>query len=1589
MLECDDITIELSREQAVASNGNATWTNQIPPLILEEGDTITCKGGWISVSNSGDNSIEVFDQQNPSNDSVDASFKVSYYKTMDTKNVVAFPYHSFSLVEGETDLLGTGFSKPLPIGEYESPTIEDYQSADYTDYQISHYNSVPKLTFDDGETYSINITESSSLSNLIHTKDSDKYEEGEDYLLFLTNADMKQGHRDLCNTGNYYTALYRKSDGSYDLLQRKVEISIPKGYYSPNNLASYITEQLQTKYFNEQVGDTTETWTNQGRYVVGMTPVAVPNINESLFYGNVNNESKITDFLSLNTSPFEVLDTTDPTDPTMTIGIATGLTTIFQDVSIVDVGFGRAFQRSRDGATFVFFLTYFQIEVTPDSEKDKYDLDYIMTMANEVSGQGTKFQTATNETIYQNIQRYDGDNNGFRLNIAFMIPSITYNTGDASGLNGGTATNQALWGGYISQNDNYPYQNPFYINPLQKAVEYVDPTAEKPYGSYKIIVTGENYYPTSYGLPNNSQYIIFPTSMDSLFLGNTWLTNEQVTSFKTDYPDGYALNSDVVISVGGNIKIASDFSVGSKLYSNRLPLGVPIYSGLPKLYTKLRDPDFFVSTIVNNNSIYSWMPVFSKARIDGGYQPDPKLPNFNEAVTLPYPSLDVKNASTRDVTTGIDYKNGNKYLGQTSTNWNRWTLKNWEEPPKVESDDPSTETDVMPILRKYPLFMSYGMLTNLPPAYLNSKGIIVYKDDYDATFPDMIDPTITTISFNTADQTGNVIFTSSNMNKVGNNGLTMVENWYNFIQAQIDDGLIDIELGTHTYDGEEYFYAYTHFCMTDTLDTIDDDPILSTNGSDEALRNRPRGLIVRIHKNTFVNKLNLQSVKTTARFFNQGFLISNEFKIGCPVVSWIYDKIQTIEGTRDTNFGFQDYNVVTEGTSTIDFSLSIMNLYDAGIRFGWGYSYRKMGWRNYTSMLVSYSLEESDATSMMFNSDGNRMDKNASKYNPNNVDATEWGSITYNPRVYLGADSASLQFDTDGSSRFYFTDMFITNKISSKYFEGTSNNDGGALQPSVQKPFYNPYGAVTSGISETPQVGSDDTTSVPPTFSEDLPANSNAGLEIIQYNKTKRDLYNDALFQLAPEITKHIPVITTIQPTFLPYNSSTTSIENAEQGNYITGNWFGAMYPTDTDFSTRFFCFDQDCRHHTFNVNTYTYDHTINLDTSSPALYGLPDGDGVVTNEWTNYEGSYLPTSTTLGSKYFAPTNFWGSFPTDQGFIERTSEAGTSRPDKSVIYDTLGGIQVYNWGQYGRDNWTDSFWDMIGFKLTDLMPTPFPYCSQQRNFTTNFMTESTELFRTHSYPMRQDADLTSSGFVSVNSNIQGYLQYTIQYPRKDIISSVGLQGINNLEQNCYVLVAGTSQPSLNSFPYQFGAYTAVDLNPAGASLLNGQLVNNDFAIAFTSSTKNYASDVADKLQSPFYLIRSDLPDDNYKYTNNAEVPSIMPILAVISKQYGATGDWYYSGDSVNMEFVNKRRRVLTEIRLSITEKSGKVANTIQPKSTIFVKINRAGVRQRENKDGTFNNDIVETEDIERTLDDKQLKLYEEEIEDLLMGSSFP
>ena len=1602
MLNCDEVVIELSREQAVSSNGNATWSNIIPDLILEEGDVITCEGGWISVSNSGDNSIEVLDLQNPENDSVDASFYVSYYKVMDTKNIVAMPYHSLKLTLTDENELGTGFKKILPIGEYTSPTPADLAGSD--DYKIEHYYGVPmvKVGADDGGDLYANLTAIQTYESLTHERDSDRWDEtAETYEDFLKNTSLKQGMRDSANTGNYYTALYRKENGGYDLLQRKVDVVIPKGYYSPDNLASFITEQLQTKYYNESVGNNPpETWTNCGRYVVGMTPVATPQINLGLTNGQVDTQGTSTpetriDFLSTNSSPYTFTSGGDQysgiKNP-ITMSAGTGFSNYNKNIKITNMlipdnlpndDYVPNFNNGVKGQGWV--ANYITFEYTPTGIDDYNDWRYLELLANEWSGLSSKFHQETNGTIYTPSMPYD---NGFQLSCSFLINTITSSIPSPEAV---------IWVGGIYNTIGGDYNHPEISEDIQPIMTRDDGNE---FPTFIVRTTIKNYaltalpdYPAgislSLAVPARPNPV---TPQNQSLNGYVW---DAITYpiFTDQFPNGIDIDGGVVMSAGGCVR-AYNYAVWLPYrYNYRLPIGCPMYVGMTR---QIDIGGNWKTTLVNNATGYAWNAFEVQNAVDVKYLPDEATPSPDIPTDIPTSTYTIDGTS-------MNYTNGNKFLGMTCANFNRWSLKNNDEPPKV-IDTPETEPNVMPILRKYPLFMKAGMETNTR-AYIANEG---YAPIGDVIYPDYIDAVISNLKLTSAvSPDGRYIFTHNNYNTILPSGMTALEAWYKFIQAQVQDGLIDIDAGTHTTNNIEYFYAYTHFCLRDapleTLSSSGGETPLNYEGSDEAIRNRPRGLLVRIHKASFLNPTaivlapslkslipNLLLDTSPTPYFSRGMLIAGRtadgLKLGCPTYSWIADTISA--GSTDTptyykvgdNYvltgetlgvsslvGFNDYNIVPDGSTTIDLTAKLSDLQTAGVRMSWGYSYKKTGWRNFTSMLCSYALEESDATSFMFDSTANRMDKNANRFNPNNPDATSWGSLIYNPRIYLGADQANLVFDADGSSRFYWSNFFLTNKIGNKYFEGTENSTGGTLQPSIQDPFYTIYKGFAYGVEGTPDENGNTE------WSNDIPANSEAGTEIIQYNKSKQSLYNDGLFQLAPEITKHKPI--------LMGQSANTS----EQGNYVSGNWFNYAYPIDCDLQTRFFCFDADVRYNTFGLGEYQYDHSIK-NSSNFVDFGKPDN--IQPYSWVGWDEVIdASTLTDEGAKYLTTSRFWGSMSGDSGFIEKTSEAGTCRPDPLVIYDSVGGIQVFNWGDYTRENWSNSFWDTIGFTSTDMMPNPFQYCGQQRNFTANFMTPSSSTFRTHSYPMRNDADLTDSGFVSITTTLQGQPQYVLQYPRKNYITSLGLQGINNLEQKAYSYVGGVSPYSLTGsteFPFQYDAWVEMAKSGGGATYINGQLIPEEFAILYTESTKNYASDVADKLQSPFYLIRSNLAEDNFKYANNSVVPSVHPIMGVISKQYGATSDWYYSTDSVNMVFTNRRRRVLNEVKISITEKSGRVANTIQPKSTIFFKIRR-GISSPTADNIRFDTDTENLTAIEEAMNKKQSDLYEEEIALLLGG----
>ena len=250
--------------------------------------------------------------------------------------------------------------------------------------------------------------------------------------------------------------------------------------------------------------------------------------------------------------------------------------------------------------------------------------------------------------------------------------------------------------------------------------------------------------------------------------------------------------------------------------------------------------------------------------------------------------------------------------------------------------------------------------------------------------------------------------------------------------------------------------------------------------------------------------------------------------------------------------------------------------------------------------------------------------------------------------------------------------------------------------------------------------------------------------------------------------------------------------------------------------------------------------------------------------------------------------------------------------------------------------------------------------------------------------MRTDGELITSGFVSINTNIMGALQYQLKYPRTTYIGQGGIPAVNNLVEQVVSFQGGNVITDATGIGDSLDGGTVILSSNAGASEINNQLVNNDFYIIeedVTYGTKIEASQYPNKLKSPFYLVRSSLPDDNYKYLNNSVQNAILPVVSVANNQYGATSDFYYSDDFTDITFTNRRKRVLNEIKIEITDNDGNLATTLSDNSSIFFKI----IRRSPNPDVALYPNKFDSDDLvnlEQKLDKKQMKLYQDEIDDL-------
>ena len=1758
----NEIIIECSRQQAVVNNGNSTWRTQTQPIILNEGDKIEMIGSLINTQNSGDEAIEVYNQQNRKSKEVDASFKFSYYKTANAMNMVAFPYHSLSI----QSCLGKGVDKFI-VGYSQETYAKMYGEPMILNPDVAAFGG----TDWGGNTYKNSVA--NSLQMILHKPNSEAYDKSvynsySDFLKNLGNTDQAtffdkypQGNRDVINTGNIYTLCFQNNETTetnpygFELLEREVQIKLPCGFYSPTELAATISQQMTTIYFNKDVvGDLPETWSNGDRYVKCMTSVAQPNhaITAGNFFGT-QDRSNPTDFnimwngstaltqaargtmghqtmasCSNGLSTGDVPDTANPPNIYTPLQNQTNQPFYFIDQNpniypagiwsspaemyrgygsdiVADSGFMNQFSGQisrvyRDSGVSNTISTeidprLIDVELIASNDEELQQLLYLQFMYYQYSGASSPHQlnAPVPSNANPNMPFYTDNNpcgNYPLFNLVFGVMNQKYANGDSAYVNASVAGEDCYMYGLLNK-DTQPAGLWGDGSPPRFEQDAVN--------KYKFTIT--NIVLTiAYswdGNAGNYNFVNIKPELSANMPGGSFPINQNIwlscggTLFSNARPD----NGN---TLGWNGQFGTwyiNYCPYNRQYTTQVPTNAPVVMG--KNYVKslaYNDNSSTVSTIAAGGNIwtgtqggasggaydewlgnfwlYSASTPFSWSAYRHRYSVDNYEGNFNQ-YSSNTGDLAIDDSDPLLPNSFNDYQSGVHAMGCSVMNHNRWSLYNWEI-GDTTTDDKSE--NLFPFLRKYPLWTKAGTALYTQ----NNSTIYIQNEVRTGRKMPMMDGVLAgsnwdALNFRNIDQENKMIAeakpfiwdklpTSCGCVEVDlldeDSIYTRTTLWYNFIVSQIDDGLIDMDVGTETYNyfekiNQEFFSAFTHVGITFSND--DDLPAYTGlnqggGGNDITWRERPRGLITLVHKTSFLNPNVIYDYDTgkiveykdiiydkDKIYFLNGMSLQykdatpDNWYIGMPTRSWIYDRSMYVEDEAIINFGFMDYNLtIDDGTTNwvIDLTGSIDDLRlskpdDTTFKIGWGYSYCKNAWRNFTSMLCSYNPTSSGQTQALCNPEVNRM--NTSVKN-DKWDASDWGGQTFTDRILVGGRSPSLAWDND-RGRFFFEAFYLPQQLANKYYEG-QNNEGNAvnLVSTTQNPFQYPNKDNVSGYSRVvDSTGAGEDIAYQNT-ENDIPLNANAGADVLQYNKEKWELVNNGLYQLVPEQTKHDMFDWGIETQFNGYalGIPPNAYFACEEADSPVGYYYQNAQNWNETLDFTLFCFDADVRYNNwlFGVANFSHSQVADLQTGT-RLY--PE-NWDATNKPIQYDsGNYPPFDTALSSDppYYGDgwsiSYYWGACSGDWGYKQYkspitkllntpNSEAASARPDPTIIYGEKCGLQVYNWGKNAtRENWDNSFWSVLGFERQDLLPSPYVYCNQTRNFTTNFLSDyvvdfyNNDILKNQSFPIRNNAALTDTGFISVTSSVINGLQYTLQYPRDNYISQVGLEGINKNGYAYASCIGGTiksidnptskgvrswkefiwfrREPSMKEIEYIQG----------GASFENGQLILNDFTIFKDDETdfgtRIYSNKLPQKIQNPFYIIRASLSDEavSGSYINNAEYPSLMPVMGTILLQYGITTQYFYSENVSQLTFTNTRSRVITYVDVDITDNYGNAATTLEDKSTIFFKITRATIDPDAPiiRAGEELNRLGDIQVEELEMDKEQRRQYEEEIKDLL------
>lgn len=1573
----DEILLELNRRQAlIGTSSNASWTNTIPNLKLNKGDQIRFLGGWLNVKNSGDQSIEITNIENP-NDDIDISFLFSFYKTLNAQNVITFPYHSYKwTTENSYDqsYLGYGFSAdPLATGR------NDWNLSNTTNAPL--LNGITANPYMDSGFLNKSLAKYATYDSLINEQDADKYNLSRDtgYIHFLVNAGLRQGWRDEANNNDRYTLMYQKTSGKWDVYTQKVDAKFKPSYLTPENIASFITESMQQqRKLVTSYKDTTpikEVWTNSGRFFQCLEPFALPNVNCSTVPSGFFRAG--TDATNSNTKPLSTQASWGSI--ASDCPAQTGFITDF-DLTPTEITYEDPTQ------TVIGVGNYCRIrgDYEPTSKNDARMWNYIFHMARKYTGSNSLYGK---QTVTQSNYMYGTDGTDITMpsspsttELDAGYPQITaysvhklklhnpeekfYQIGISNkdeqgfqGVNGSGTIGGTAFGSMAFFNPANPLPNST-LAVSNFPISFDANTGQ--YGKYSMEIflysvddqsqTGVTFSGNSAGMT----VALNPTLKLRLSVGGNPIQDLFVLA------DPPPMGSPLI--VGNECNTYAGQPIGNTEFNANFPANKTVQFAYRMMETQTKDPFTFMPYILDVSG--------GKLDLADGTSAT------SDAFTL--------NINTHINHSKIDYTAGNRAIGCTAMNFHRWSLLNFQKP--AQTDDPENEISFTPTLVKFPNFRKTGC------ELWNTHGFMMN-----------LDRNLSTVTFHPREQDTNFLVEEENYPSLAS-VKTRCEKYRNFFNAQIDDGMIDPSQTQLTDSGgRSYFPAYIHIGLELGASNYRAN---GTKGSGVSWRERPRGFLISVDEASFNSPDPIISSNNPDSGYIGGvrYIIdsSGNYKIYVQGYSWIYDKSFTSIWQNEStgqdfpttcNFGYLDINAVSTsnwtGGSSVTYTLAKLKdalgnsvklqECDNGVanilNLGFGFSDENNAWRGNMGYLCSSDVRKAESYQYLYSSTKNRQSSNyecwyETQSRPKLLYEKGDGFVEYSNRIFIGAREPLLQFATDGSSRFFFSQLFNPIQVSNEYDAGTTIADETEIQNNCCFTLYN----LVDKLSENVTITLGDSSTSPPTpdtFSVNIPTNEEAGNDAVFYQRKIWNISHDGLMILAPEIPKHFPMNWKMKSA-VPNNT------NRFCGNQWGNGTFYYNYPILDDdlYNTRFFCFPQQARLNSFEMKTQLRDR-FQQDQLRDSSQNLINVDNIQ-----------------LQTKRNLSNHFWGSMPSaNLAFITRDRkvgqanqvrefQAGIDCPKSENIYDCNCGVAMYDFLQNNKDNWDSSLWSTLGFIYSDLNPSPFVGITNQRNFTKNFLKDdptdnySKDVFHSRSYPITCNAELTSSGFQQDTTNLIGQNNFTPVTPLSTILFTGNLIKEDNDSSFLFNL---TNEIGNNA------GYDVIFQSTGGASLANNEIFDYQFFNLKISSGLPFgsyvtATNTAQKLKVPFYLIRSNLVQNNFEFINNANQPSQMNVVGNVSLQYGATTDFYYSENQFENVYINKTDRLVTEIHTELVDSDGNLASTLEDNSSIFVRITRADPvpNTMTDKDNLF---LLEKLINKESKTD--FKEYEKEIEEIL------